>query len=145
MEKRIGQKLGSLFGLMLFGFVLFLGFYHFSQRFASEYSLHTPQLTKDRPRAFHNEVLPARTVKDRRYDFQRDQARSIGKIKLTYRGREGRSICLIDVVIPELDPQRPYKYRLDIDTAEKGFRMAGYQFKLVSIGKNYIRLIRETP
>ena len=33
MEKRTVQKLGSLVGLMLFGFIIFLGFYHFSQQF----------------------------------------------------------------------------------------------------------------
>jgi len=67
-------------------------------------------------------------------------------VVLTYRGiEEGIRACLIDVVIPDLDPQRAYKHRLDIAAAEKGFRMAGLNFKLVSISKNYVRLIRETP
>jgi len=144
MENRIVQKLGSLFGLMLFGFILFLGFYHFSRRFASPHSVHSLMRNTDRSGTFHNEILPDRAVADG-YTFHRDQGRTIGKAKLTYRGLEGSSVCLIDVIIPELDPYRPYKYRLDVETAEKGFRMAGYTFKLVSVGQNAIRLVRETP
>jgi hypothetical protein len=144
MQKRLGQKLNSLAGLMLFGFVVFLGFYHISQRYASELSVHNMMRTKDRPDTFYNERLSSEPARGR-YVFHLNQSQSIGKVDLVYRGLAGGSEFLIDVVIPELDPQRPYKYRLDIDTAENGFRLAGYDFRLDSVGAEYVRLVRERP
>ncbi len=144
MEKRLGQKLGSLFGFILFGFVLFLGFYHFSQRFASQHSIHNQLGTTDRSNAFPKEKRATKATNGQ-YVLYLDQSQSIGKVNLIYRGLAGKAVCLIDVIIPELDPERPYKYRLDVDTAEKGFRMAGYNFKLASVGKNYVRIERTTP
>jgi hypothetical protein len=144
MEKRLGQKLGSLLGFVLFGFLLFLGFYHFSQRFASQHSIHNQLGSADRANAFPNENRSTEAA-DGRYVLHLDQSQTIGKVNLVYRGLEGNSICLIDVIIPDLDPERPYKYRLDIETAEKGFRMAGYNFKLETTGKNYIRLVEAAP
>ncbi len=144
MEKRMGQKLVNLFGLMLFGFLIFIGFYHFTQRFASPDSVHRQLGSGDRSNAFSNEKLPAAAAKGK-FIFHLNKSQSIGKANLIYRGLEGKTICLIDVIIPELDPERPYKHRLDIDTAEKGFRIAGNSFKLVSVGDTYIRLVKETP
>ena len=142
MEKRLGQKLGNLLGLTVLGFVLFLGFYHFSRQFASDLSVHRLDGKTDRPGSFHNEVLPPEKAGDR-HVFHLNQSRSIGKANLVYRGLEGNSICLIDVIIPELDPQKAYTYKLDVETAEKGFRMAGKNFTLVAIDKHYIRLCRK--
>ena len=144
MEKQLGRKLGSLFGFVLFGFLLFLGFYHFSQRFASRYSIHNQLGRTDRANVFPKENRSAEAATGR-YVLHLDQSQSIGKVTLIHRGLAGKAVCLIDVIIPELDPKRPYKYRLDVDTAEKGFRMAGYNFKLGSVGKNYIRIESTTP
>ena len=140
MEKRLGQKLGNLFVLVLFGFLLFLGFYHFSQRFASMHSIHNLPGRTDRANAVSKTNRPAAAANGR-YVLHLDQSRSIGKVNLIYRGIEAGSICVIDVIIPDLDPERPYKYRLDIDTAEEGFRMAGHNSKLATAGKNYIHLV----
>lgn len=140
MEKQLGRKLANLFGLVLFGFLLFLGFYHFSQRFASQHSIHNLPGRTDRANAVSKTDRSAAAANGR-YVLHRDQSRTIGKVHLIYRGLAGDAICLIDVIIPDLDPERPYKYRLDIETAEKGFRMAGRNFILETTGKNYIRIV----
>ncbi len=140
MEKRTGQKLANLLGFVLFGFLLFLIFYHFSQRFAFRHSIHNLPGSSDRANTFPNENRAADATNGR-YVLHRDQSQSIGKMNLIYRGLAGGSICLIDVIIPDLDPERPYKYRLDIETAEKGFQMAGHNFKLETTAKNYIRIV----
>ncbi len=144
MAKRLGQKLGNLFGLVAFGFMLFLGFYHFSQRFASPHSIHNQLGRTDRSNAFPSENRSTE-ADNGRYTLKLDLKQSIGKVQLIYRGLEGNSICLIDVIIPDLDPERPYKYRLDVEAAEEGFRMAGHSFKLEATGKNAIRLIKMAP
>jgi len=144
MEKQLGRKLGSLFGFVLFGFLIFLGFYHFSQRFASRYSIHNLPGSTDRVNAVSKANRSAEAANGR-YVLYLDQNRTIGKVNLIYRGLAGDAICLIDVIIPDLDPERPYQYRLDIETAEKGFRMAGRNFKLETTGKNYIRIVEVAP
>lgn len=140
MDKRLGQKLGSLLGLIVFGFVMFLGFYYFSQRFASEYSVHNVMKQQDRPAVYKEKSLSE--VAQGRYVLYLNQSQPIGKVNLVYRGLEGKSTCRLDVIIPELDPDRPYQHRLDIETAEKGFQVAGYTFKLEALRKNYIRLVK---
>ena len=144
MEKRLGPKLANLLALVLFGFLLFLGFYHFSQRFASQYSIHNTPGNADRAKALPTEKRTAEAASGR-YVLHRDQSRTIGRVSLTYRGLEQGSVCLIDVIIPDLDPERPYKYRLDIGTAEKGFRMAGRHFKLDTTRKNFIHIVEIAP
>jgi len=140
MEKQLGRKLANLFGLVLLGFLLFLGFYHFSQRFASQHSIHNLPGSTDRANTASKANRSAEAANGR-YVLHLDQSRTIGTVNLIYRGLAGGAICLIDVIIPDLDPERPYKYKLDIETAEKGFRMAGRNFKLETTGKNYIRIV----
>ncbi len=135
----MGRKLGSLFGFLLFGFLIFLGFYHFSQRFASQYSAHNLLRKTDRPDTFYNEILPSDAARGK-YVLRLNLRQSVGKTQLVYRGLEGQKTCLVDVIIPELDPDRPYKHRLDIEMAKRGFRMAGHNFRLVAVGENYLQL-----
>jgi hypothetical protein len=66
--------------------------------------------------------------------------KAIGKSKIIYRGLDGDSKFKIDVVIPELDPNAFYGYRLSIDTARQGFRLAGQNFKLISARQSAIRI-----
>lgn len=144
MGKRLGQKLGSFIGLLVFGFVVFLGFYHFSQRFASEHSVHNVMKNRERPDTFYRETLASEAAKGE-YIFRLNEIQSAGNVDIIYRGLIADSKFLIDVIIPQLDPQRPYKHALDINAARHGFRMAGSEFKLDSVGENYIRLIRKKP
>ena len=144
MEKRLGQKLISFIGLLVFGLIVFLGFYHFSQRFASEYSVHNVMKQRERPDTFYRETVVSDAAKGE-YVLRLNKIQSIGEIDITYRGLTADSKFLVEVIIPQLDPQRPYKHSLDIHAARHGFRMAGSEYKLDSVGENYIRLIRKKP
>ena len=64
----------------------------------------------------------------------------IGKAKFVFRGLAEASTFKIDLAILDLDPQAYYGYRLSIDDARKGFRLAGNQFKLVSVRKTAIQI-----
>ena len=69
-----------------------------------------------------------------------NQEKVIGKSKLIYRGLEKNSAFKIDVVILELDPDAFYRYRIQIDDAEKGFRLAGQDLKLISARKSALQI-----
>ena len=69
-----------------------------------------------------------------------NQEKKIGKSKIIYRGLEGNSTFKIDVVILELDPNSFYRYRIKIDDAKKGFRLAGQNFKLISTRKSALQI-----
>lgn len=144
MEKRLGQELSSLLGLLLFGCVAFLGLYHFSQRFATDNVAHHLLDMMARPDSFDNKIPPSEPAQGR-YVLHLDRSLSVGKASFTYRGLTERAHFLIDVIIPALDPQRPYRYRLNINAAEQGLRLGGYSFKLDSIRADYVRLVREMP
>ena len=65
-----------------------------------------------------------------------NQEKKFEKSKIIYRGLEGSSAFKIDVVIPELDPNAYYRYRIHIEDAKKGFRLGGQNFKLISARKS---------
>ena len=65
-----------------------------------------------------------------------NQEKKFEKSKIIYRGLEGGSAFKIDVVIPELDPNAYYRYRIHIEDAKKGFRLGGQNFKLISARKS---------
>ena len=69
-----------------------------------------------------------------------NQDKKIGKSKIIYRGLEGNSTFKIDVVVLDLDPNSFYRYRIKIDDAKKGFRLAGQNFKLISSRKSAIQI-----
>ena len=64
----------------------------------------------------------------------------IGKSKIVYRGLDGDAKFSIDLAILDLDPHAYYRYRIPISDAEKGFRLAGQKFKLISARKSTIQL-----
>ena len=70
-----------------------------------------------------------------------NQEITIGKAKLVYRGLAAGSKFKIDVVIMDLDPLAHYGYRLSIDDARKGFRLAGNNFRLLSARKTAIQVL----
>lgn len=69
-----------------------------------------------------------------------NQEKIIGRAKIVYRGLAANSKFKIDVVILDLDPYAYYGYRLSINDARKGFRLAGNDFKLISARKNAIKI-----
>jgi hypothetical protein len=79
-----------------------------------------------------------------------DNEQLLGKSKIIYRGLEDNSLITMDVVILELDPHAYYRYRIPIDDARKGFRLAGHKFRLISARSSVIQIwhlksLRETP
>jgi hypothetical protein len=69
-----------------------------------------------------------------------DRDTTFGKSKIVYRGLDGNAKFRMDVVIIELDPNAFYRYRIPINTAKKGFRLAGQNFILISARKSAIQL-----
>ncbi len=77
--------------------------------------------------------------------LQLDRKQSAGKSELIYRGLVGRSEFRIDVVIPELDPYVSYPYRFKIAEAEKSFRLANRNYRLVYANKGALQLKQLKP
>jgi hypothetical protein len=71
--------------------------------------------------------------------LEKDQQRTFGKLKLTYRGLNSGSIIL-DVVLVELDPEYAYRHCIPQDTAAQGIRFAGAKFNVLSAGRNKLYL-----
>ena len=70
-----------------------------------------------------------------------NQEKTIGRAKFVYRGLAPGSKFKMDVVIMDLDPQAYYGYRLSINDARKGFRLAGKNFKLISAYKTAVNIL----
>ena len=69
-----------------------------------------------------------------------DRAAKFGKSKIVYRGLDGKAKFRMDVAVLELDPNSFYQYRIPINDAKKGFRLAGQYFRLISARKSAIQL-----
>ena len=81
---------------------------------------------------------PTATPVDR-YVLRLDQGQPIGNRIFFYRGRQDDHLRF-DVIIPELDPQYPYAFKIDLATAENGFDVAGIWFHLVTLRRSFIGL-----
>lgn len=68
-----------------------------------------------------------------------EQPVRVGKNKLIYFGLDKHAI-LMAVYVLELDPEFAYHYRIPIKEAQKGVRLGGQNFVLLSHGKNRIQL-----
>lgn len=72
-------------------------------------------------------------INNQKHVFMRiDQKFIAGNSVLIYRGLIKPSGFQIDLIVPELDPQRVYSYRLKISEAKDSFRLANRNFKLIS-------------
>jgi hypothetical protein len=69
-----------------------------------------------------------------------DRDIKIGKSIIVYRGLDENAKFKMDVIILELDPNSFYSYRIPINTAKKGFRLIGQNFRLISARKSAIQL-----
>ena len=74
-----------------------------------------------------------------------DQKQTVGKAELVYRGLVGDTEFQIDVIIPELDPQVSYPYRLKISQAKKSFRLASRNYQLLAAKQGALQLRRMKP
>ena len=66
-----------------------------------------------------------------------DKAKQIGKRIFFYRGRQGDQIHL-DVIIPELDRQYPYPFKVNLKKAKDGFEVAGIWLRLLSVRPQFV-------
>lgn len=67
------------------------------------------------------------------------------KTRIVYRGISESGRIRIDVVIPELDPDIAYVYRLSMEKAERGFRLAGRKVRMHSASRELLRLRIQEP
>ncbi len=83
---------------------------------------------------------PARTPEDV-IVIRAEEMITIGNTRVIYHGTEdGRMI--MDVFLLELDPQYPYRKKVDIDHARAGFRLAGIPFQVTAISNAKVFLRR---
>jgi len=71
-----------------------------------------------------------------------DKTHKVGKVWLTYRGKVDADHFLIDVTIPDLDPEMYYRHKLSIAAARKGFSLVGEDYRLLKIKESSIQLQR---
>ncbi len=79
-------------------------------------------------------------TKRSRVVLRRGVRTQLGKVDLVYRGIAKDNLQL-DVFIRELDPDYPYRREINRRTANKGFRLGGVRFELISAGRNTAKLV----
>jgi hypothetical protein len=68
-----------------------------------------------------------------------NQGRRFGNRVFFYRGcRDNRA--MIDVIIPEIDQEYSYPFRIDLKEAKAGFELAGIRFRLITMRSHFISL-----
>lgn len=95
-----------------------------------------PQEDFDQPKA---DGKTARTAENF-LSLPLEEPRRVGRIQLIYRGLSNGNRFRIDVVIPELDPNRAYPRALSVDEAEKAFTLTGERFRLLSANEYFLHL-----
>jgi hypothetical protein len=64
---------------------------------------------------------------------------TIGNRIFTYRGRRDGSIRF-DVIIPEIDRQYSYPFKVDIHQSRNGFEVAGIWLQMLTVRANFVSL-----
>ena len=72
-----------------------------------------------------------------RYILQLDEGQPIGDRIIIYKGRQANLIHF-DAIIPELDRQYPYSFKVDLAKAKNGFEVAGIWFQLITVRRNFV-------
>ncbi len=72
-----------------------------------------------------------------RHLLELDQGVAIGNRIFFYKGRQEDRI-VFDVIIPELDRQYPYPFKVDLSLAKNGVEVAGIWLKLIAIRPNFV-------
>jgi len=73
------------------------------------------------------------------YVLELGQGIPIGNRIFFYKGRQGKRIRF-DVIIPELDRQYPYAFKIDIERNRNGFEVAGIWLQLITVRPNFVSL-----
>jgi hypothetical protein len=66
----------------------------------------------------------------------------VGRIELIYRGLLNDGRFRVDVLIPELDPNRTYPREISVRDAKDAFQLAGERFRLLAANDIYLHLER---
>ncbi len=72
-----------------------------------------------------------------KYILELDQAQTIGNRIFLYQGRQVDHIVL-NVIIPEIDRQYSYPFRISIPEAKNGVEVAGIRFQLIAVRPNFV-------
>ncbi len=65
------------------------------------------------------------------------QGKKIGNRIFFFKGSQDDHI-LFDVIIPELDKQYPYPFKISLPNAKNGFEAAGIWFQLIALRPNFV-------
>lgn len=68
-----------------------------------------------------------------------DQGRRIGNQIFFYRGCRDDQLQL-DVIIPEIDPEYSYPFRIDLKDAKTGFGITDMRFRLITLRPGFVSL-----
>lgn len=89
--------------------------------------------------------IQAMASDDGRIVLPRDVEKTVGELRLTFRGIADGKITL-DVVILALDSQYPYRHRIAVGDARKnGLRLAQMTYRVVSLNSKTLLLEMDMP
>jgi hypothetical protein len=72
-----------------------------------------------------------------KYVLRLDQGKKIAGRIFFYKGRQNDRI-VFDVIIPEIDHQYPYPFKINLSNAKNGFEVAGVWFQLIAARPNFV-------
>ena len=133
MRSSFGKQVLGLVGFTVAGLMLFTGLFYMSNHFqpgAVNVAQAGERIQKSTARIAESLYL------------KRDLTNRHGKTWLTYRGKIDADHFVIDVTVPELDPQMHYQHKLNIADARRGFVLVGQSYRLVRLSKTGVRLKR---
>lgn len=81
------------------------------------------------------------TAMNNRLILLRNEAQTIGKLKVTYLGIADKRL-LFDVKLLDLDPNFAYHYAIPLAQSKKRFRMAENYFQAQATSKSKVRLVQ---
>jgi hypothetical protein len=77
------------------------------------------------------------TLSADKHVLERGQGKTIANRIFFYKGRQGDQI-VFDVIIPEIDRQYPYPFKIGLADASNGFEVAGIWFQLIAVRPNFV-------
>lgn len=102
------------------------------------YSVVTSNVTYDQWQLTH--VSGSTSLKpDDRLTLPKDKQKTIGKLKITYRGIRAKSV-IIEFALTDLDPNYAYRRIIPINEAKHGFRLSDELFRLESASRFEMQL-----
>ena len=69
-----------------------------------------------------------------------DRPMVVGNARIFYRGLTDNNRFVLDVMLPDLDPEAYYPYVLNISEAREGFRLADRNFKLITADRHNVKM-----